>query len=601
MHNSRMVGWFSEMRWTVALLPLTAAACSGAGHDGTAQDEQIGTVEKAIRNGAIVTPFGPNSEPDYTRAIVRIDGCTGTLIDPYWAMGATHCGPGVGSTITSVRPSGNVSATADAAFVQPGDADITILHLSSPIDMPLAPLMTGTTADIVGNAVDCYGYGAMAAGGSCTTSADCPSGQWCAGGSCLTSSADLRMGTMDTSTYSNPLFFLTSTNAAGQMILPGDSGGPCFLNGAIAGVNSFWYFDLSGGGHASVPAASAWLKSTLEDTGFVWSSNLTGSFDASSFYSYNSSGGTNHITWLSTGQYRVDFPGLGNIVGGNVQVTAYGSGSERCKVDGWGSAGSTLQAWISCYTAGGALTDSLFTANYVRRAGTPGQEGAYVWAYDPWTESYTPATPYQWDSTGGAINITHTPGTGSYAVTFAGQDLNGGTVEVTAYGWGNSYCKVAGWGGNTAWVVCFDGSTGAPVESQFTLIFSNKSPNNSPSYTYAWADQPSSEVSYNPSTWYERGVLQTDCGSEQTMPNATITRSSAGRYTVQFPGMASISPYPSNVKVTGYSSGSDTCKVVGWWSSGSDAFAEVACFSPSGDPVDAYYTITYSSFAYTPC
>jgi hypothetical protein len=291
---------------------------------------------------------------------------------------------------------------------------------------------------------------------------------------------------------------------------------------------------------------------------------------------------------------------LGDIAGGDVQVTAYGAGSERCKVDYWGSSEGTLQAFINCYTAGGALADSLFTANYVRRAGTPGPEGAYVWAYDAYSSSYDPATVYQWNSTGGAISISHTPETGDYAVTLGGQDLNGGTVEVTAYGGGNSYCKVGGWGGTTAYVNCFDGSTGDPVESQFTLIFSTKSPNNIPSYTYAWADQPWTS-SYNPSTSYERGILQTECGVELTMPNATITRSSVGRYTVQFPGMASISAYPSNVKVTGYSYGSDTCKVVGWWSSGADAFAEVACFDAGGTAVDAYYTITYSSFAYTLC
>jgi hypothetical protein len=83
-----------------------------------------------------------------------------------------------------------------------------------------------------------------------------------------------------------------------------------------------------------------------------------------------------------------------------------------------------------------------------------------------------------------------------------------------------------------------------------------------------------------------------------TQAPGTITRYGLGSYNVKFPGLATISASPSNVKVTGYGYGSDTCKVTGWYTSGSDAFANVACFSAAGASVDAYYTITYSSFAY---
>lgn len=344
---------------------------------------------------------------------------------------------------------------------------------------------------------------------------------------------------------------------------------------------------------------------------FVWASSSTGTYPAVSTYSYNSSGGTNIINWLTTGQYRVDFPGLGSVIGGDVQVTAYGGGSERCKVSYWTPSGSTLQVYINCYTATGAPTNTLFTANYVRRSDHPGIEGAYVWANDATTASYTPSSTYSWNSTGGAIGVSHT-GTGAYSVSLGGQNLGGGTVEVTAYGGSNSYCKVGSWGGSSVNVVCFDGSTGAAADSQFDLIFSTQtpppldyrsnSPNNIWSFSYAWAYSPTAS-SYTLSGPYQIGKVSccTDGAGYPfgaTQAPGTITRYGVGYYNVKFPGLAVLSASPSNVKVTGYGYGSDTCKVTGWYTSGSDAFANVACFTFAGTPVDAYYTITYSSFAY---
>jgi hypothetical protein len=347
------------------------------------------------------------------------------------------------------------------------------------------------------------------------------------------------------------------------------------------------------------------------DAAFVWASSATSTHTAISTYSHNSSGGTNVINWLGLGQYRVDFPGLGSSIGGDVQVTAYGSGSARCKVYYWTSSGSTLQAFINCYTATGAPTNSLFTANYVRRSDHPGIEGAYVWANDGTAASYVPSSTYSWNSTGGAINITRT-GTGAYSVSLGGQNLGGGTVEVTAYGDTNSYCKVGSWGGSSVNVVCFSGTTGVAVDSQFDLIFETQSPSpldyrsNSPnniwSFSYAWAYSPTA-ASYTLSGPYQIGKVSccTDGAGYPfgaTQAPGTITRSGVGSYNVKFPGLATLSTSPSNVKVTGYGYSPDTCKVVNWYTSGSDAYANVACYSAGGAPIDAYYTITYSSFAY---
>jgi len=351
---------------------------------------------------------------------------------------------------------------------------------------------------------------------------------------------------------------------------------------------------------SSEPTSTASSALTSGAAAFVWSNVITGSGNGVS--DYNSSGGSILVTQVATGQYHVDFAGLAGSAGaGNVQVTANGSHGERCKVAGWGASGTALRATVYCFTATGAPLNSTFTASFVQRTDFPGAEGAYLWAYSPSSTSYTLSSSYQWNSANAAMSITHTPGSGDYTVSLGGQNLGGGTVQVTAYGSDNAYCKVGGWGG-TVDVRCFNGSNGQPIDSAFTMIFDTKSPNNIPSYTYVWANQPTS-ASYQPSPSYEHGSLNTECGTSITEPNVTIGRISTGNYEIFFPGMASVTANPDYVKVTGYGAGSDTCEVVAFSATGANAqsFAQVQCTSANGTPVDAFYTITYSSFAYTLC
>jgi hypothetical protein len=336
------------------------------------------------------------------------------------------------------------------------------------------------------------------------------------------------------------------------------------------------------------------------DVGYVLSTATSGTITANSTYSYNSAGGTNTITVLGTGQYRVDMPNLGSTFGGDVQVTGYGNGDKYCKVVNWGSNGSTLQIFVNCFSNNGLAATSFFYVNYLRRTDAPGAEGAYVWAFDPSSASYDAGSAYSWNSSGGANTITHTPGSNTYAVTLAGQNLNGGTVEVTAYGSGNAYCKVVNWGFSTVNVACFSAGNGLPVESRFDLVFSTASPNGTPSSSFAWADQPSAS-SYHPSSSYALGLISIDCCSTpQVVSTApTITRTNVGRYTVRLPSMAS--PFggaPSNVKVTAYGTDSVACMITSVSTSGADGLVNVYCFDALGPAVDSRYTITYSSFAY---
>ena len=352
------------------------------------------------------------------------------------------------------------------------------------------------------------------------------------------------------------------------------------------------------GGESVGSASQAWLKAP-GTAGFVFSDKLTGSFSAQPARSYNSSAGVNVISNIATGVYRVDFPGIGS-PGGNVQVTAHGADNMRCKVSDWVNSGTTLQVTVRCFDGSGNPANSLFTAQYLRRTDTPGSEAAYVWSFNSTSPGYNPDSGRAWSSTGQAMSISNT-GDGIYNVNLPGQDMSGGTVEVTAFGTNNVYCKVIGWFSSTAQVRCFNGGSGAPQNSQFVLLFSSKVPHNTPASTYVWAHDPSS-ASYAPVSPWTLGLISHEGNNNPHSAIASpvnITRSGTGRYRVFLPLMASMHNNPSSVKVTGYGFDGDTCKVRSWAISGADANVDVACFSSLGAPVDALYTLTYSSFATT--
>ena len=368
--------------------------------------------------------------------------------------------------------------------------------------------------------------------------------------------------------------------------------GATYMKNAILGTMKL----LLCGAPSSVPTVG--YRNTTNATGFVWAQSSTGSYVADANYSYNSlnrSNPGNTVTQTGTGSYRVDFPGLGKEVGGNVQVTAYGYGTDRCKVGGWGSNGTTLSAYVYCHNTAGALVNTQFTASYHQKAGTNyGENGGYLWADQPTAASYTPHYMYQWNSTGARNTITRN-GVGSYVATFPGVNVNGGMVEVTAYGGGSEYCKIGWWGNNSVAVNCY-ANGGAPVDAVFTLNFTDQSPIGTPSYQYAWADQPWS-ASYTPYSYYQKGSIARDCGSDAG--TVTMQRQSTGSYIATLP---LISPTGSNVKVSAYSGAGEMCKVVGWWGNGgSGTQVQVACFDPAGNPADTYFDLVYHSNLWIIC
>jgi len=97
---------------------------------------------------------------------------------------------------------------------------------------------------------------------------------------------------------------------------------------------------------------------------YVWANNPTASsYTPIPTYSYNSSGGSVLITRSGPGVYAVRFMGLGGNgkAGGQVQVTAYGSGKENCKIRNWSSGGADFVVNIQCFALHGAPVNTRYT------------------------------------------------------------------------------------------------------------------------------------------------------------------------------------------------------------------------------------------------
>ncbi|HEY3181299.1 MAG TPA: hypothetical protein VGJ77_00570 [Gaiellaceae bacterium] len=323
--------------------------------------------------------------------------------------------------------------------------------------------------------------------------------------------------------------------------------------------------------------------------GYVWANDATAaSYTPNTQYQRNSTGALNTIERTGTGAYTVHFTKLGIYYGGTVDVTAYGSGSENCKVGSWGPSLSDMRVYVRCFDAAGSPVDTQFAAAFTRP--TSSSQFGYVWANNPSSASYTPNSWYQFNSSGASNTVTHSS-TGLYQVKFPGIGGSGGTVKVTAYGYGNEYCKATSWSsfGSDVYVnVACQTPTGVLDDAYFTATWHasigllGTLTDSSSERGYVWADQQSA-ASYTPSTSYQY--------NSDGLTN-TITRSATGTYQVTLPGLSTTRGHP---EVTAYSpSGSTTrCKIQNWGWSGGDETVNVLCFDATGAAADSRYVLTF--------
>jgi hypothetical protein len=151
----------------------------------------------------------------------------------------------------------------------------------------------------------------------------------------------------------------------------------------------------------AVPVSAA----TAPVWGYVWSNNPTSAkytpYSGTSFNSSSQSvtdGPT--IGRNSPGIYTVTFPRMG-VTGGVPHVTAFGSGTQQCKVKNWGPVASgspDLRVLVKCFDISGALADSMFMASFTAQSATTNENVAYLLADRPTTTSYTANPTYSYNS-----------------------------------------------------------------------------------------------------------------------------------------------------------------------------------------------------------
>jgi hypothetical protein len=192
-------------------------------------------------------------------------------------------------------------------------------------------------------------------------------------------------------------------------------------------------------------------------------------------YQYNSTGAANTVTKLAgqVGKYMVRMPGLAGATTGNVQVTAYGPGSEWCNVWNWGPNGTAQHVQVNCFDAAGAPAESRFTVSYVRDGNnigasvccsSDGHPTAYALANNPTAASYVPAPSFKFGFS--PTNQIHRLSTGRYEVE-SSWAVGDSAVHVTAAGGSQARCKIESFGSGKAIVRCTT-PAGAPIDAIYT-------------------------------------------------------------------------------------------------------------------------------------
>jgi hypothetical protein len=192
-------------------------------------------------------------------------------------------------------------------------------------------------------------------------------------------------------------------------------------------------------------------------------------------------GGTAPVSAIgSGGNYSVTFIDLGTASGlggdgGNVQITAEGTTSVRCRTLAWGGA-LNLVVNLQCNAPDGSLAATPFAVAYYRRT-TPAPTGfpastAYAWV----TTAGTAPLMYNYNNSGVPNTVIPVP-PGKYQITISNATNLNASMMVTPYGGAlaGNVCSIVNWGAGFANVECRD-RLGALVNSAFSFSYATSGP-----------------------------------------------------------------------------------------------------------------------------
>jgi hypothetical protein len=197
----------------------------------------------------------------------------------------------------------------------------------------------------------------------------------------------------------------------------------------------------------------------------------------------------------------------------------------------------------------------------------------------------------RYNSTGGINTITAT-GAGRFLVRFPGWAAPGGVVLVTPYSnSGDLTCQAQYWApsGLDEIVSVSCANRSGPVDNaNFSVLFSRPAWGTTGPYGYLWADIPTGGC-YTPNLRYQFN----SAGRENT-----VCRTATGQWNVTLPGLGpwTAAEGGGDIQVNAYGGTTARCGIVNWYTDSSNALqATVTCTTPSGAPVDTYFTLLYTN------
>jgi hypothetical protein len=294
-------------------------------------------------------------------------------------------------------------------------------------------------------------------------------------------------------------------------------------------------------------------------------------------YSTNSTLATNTVTRLSTGRFRVFFPGL--LAGGNVQISAVGN--PHCNLLSVSTSGGGQSVDLTCRTPAGALVDSRFLVSYYRDSNVGGILGGYALV-----RSTTPPTlSNTWNSSGAAVSVINT-GVGAYRVTFPGQVLGGDTALVTAATSAAAYCQLAGWSGAVSVDVrCFS-FAGAPQNADFSVSY-NRNVRGEPRNTLPTGTQGAFSL-VNTAGGINSAFSRNNCPSGSNAATIVLGEYSETYHAVtSFGGEVPICALTTAINTAGVYCNPSHLPIQGVRS---DSHLRVNCFTPSGATTNSQHT-----------
>jgi probable HAF family extracellular repeat protein len=289
---------------------------------------------------------------------------------------------------------------------------------------------------------------------------------------------------------------------------------------------------------------------------YAWAERPTAArYRPAGSYSYNSSGGGIEITRASLGTYVVTFDGLaawGPQLSSAAAVTTYGSSTISCSVVNVASGPVSVSVTVACWDVASNLpADSLFNIMVLGNDALA-SSSAFVVAGGAPPLAARPSPLTSWTTGAEPILATHNGPPGNYSVLLGTGSIPRSAKIVTGQQAAGTRCRNVRASFSEVEVQCHD-HRGTPADRRFSIL-QVAGGRRGRRLGFAVADQEDA-ASYTP----DSSTSFSSSGGA-----ITATRSSAGRYRIDFVGQQKEPGHTETVHVTPVGTTPASCNVVAW-------------------------------------